>query len=101
MQKGLKYDGNKLPYELIPFKCIDAIVEIQQYGARKYLPNSWQHVKNGKQRYLAATLRHISLRQQGQIYDKESGKPHLYHALCSLMYAVWFEIKYLVKHKKT
>ena len=90
--KGMKHDQNKLPYELLPFKCIDAIVEVQRYGAKKYAPNSWQHVKNGKKRYIAATLRHISLYQQGQRYDEESGLHHLSHALCSLMYAIWFDI---------
>lgn len=94
-----KYDQDKLPYDLLPFKCIDALVEIQKFGMSKYGANTWQFVKNGKQRYLAAAMRHISLRMQGEAYDKESGKPHLSHAFCCLMYALWFDLKYLNQHK--
>lgn len=101
--KGMKYDQEKLPYDLLPMDIIDDIVRVQQYGAKKYSPNSWQHVKNGKKRYIAAALRHISQFQQGEYLDNEpggSGLPHLTHALCSLIYAHWIDKKYRKNHKK-
>lgn len=96
---GLKYDGGKLPYDLLPFSVIDSLVAVQRFGAAKYGPNNWQRIKKGKSRYIAAALRHISAVQQGQRYDEESGLPHLAHALCSLMYAEWIDQQHLRRHR--
>jgi hypothetical protein len=100
MEKGIKHDGDKLPYDLLPFEIIDGIVEVQKFGAKKYGANSWQQVKNGKRRYIAAALRHLSAVQQGKRYDPESNLPHLHHALCSLMYAAWIDKRHLKRHGK-
>jgi hypothetical protein len=100
-KEGRKDDSGKLPYELLPFSVIDDIVKVQQFGAKKYGPNNWQKVKNGKRRYIAAALRHISQFQQGERNDiGDSNLPHLAHALCSLMYAHWIDQQYLRRHKK-
>lgn len=97
---GKKEDSEKLPYHLLPFSVLDSIVKVQAFGAAKYGPNNWQRVRNGKKRYLAAALRHLSAVQQGKRYDAESGLTHLSHALCSLMYAEWIDQQHLKRHKK-
>lgn len=101
--EGKKNDQGKLPYELLPFNVIDGIVEVQKFGAAKYGPNNWQTLKDGKKRYIAAALRHISAVQQGKRFDTDgegsSGLPHLHHALCSLMYAAWFDLRHQRRHK--
>lgn len=97
---GLKYDEGKLPYHLLPFRVIDSIVKVQAFGASKYGEDNWQRVRNGKKRYIAAALRHLSAVQQGKRYDAESGLTHLSHALCSLMYAEWLDQQHLKRHKK-
>ena len=97
--KGLKHDKGKLRYELLPVDVIDDIVSVQTYGAEKYGANNWQHVSNGKQRYIAAALRHISMFQQGRRTD-ESGLHHLSHAICSLVYALWIDKQYIKRHKR-
>lgn len=96
---GRKDDAGKLPYELLPFSVIDSISAVQRYGVKKYGANTWQKVPNGKKRYIAAALRHISDHQKGKRYD-ESGETHLSHALCSLMYAEWFDQQHVKRHKK-
>lgn len=97
---GLKHDAGKLPYELMPWSVIDGISAVQRFGAKKYAPNSWQHVKNGRLRYMAAAFRHMSRIMQGERYDPESGLPHIDHALCSLMYAAWIDQQHVKRHKK-
>lgn len=97
--KGRKFDSLKLPYDLLPMSVIDSVVRVQQFGRDKYGSNTWQKVKNGKKRYVAAAMRHVSAFQQGEWLDKESKLPHLTHALCSLMYAEWIDQQYRRRHK--
>ncbi|MEN6414412.1 MAG: dATP/dGTP diphosphohydrolase domain-containing protein [Veillonellales bacterium] len=86
--KGLKYDSEKPRWELLPLDTIEEIVKVMTYGAKKYAPNNWKKVRP-KSRYFAAALRHMTAYQSGEIIDKESGLPHLTHALCSLMFLQW------------
>jgi hypothetical protein len=89
---GVKYDSGKLPYELLPFTAIDALVEVLQYGVQKYgYPGSWQTVELFDDRYFAAAMRHLSKWRQGETIDPESGLTHLQHAFCNLMFLTWNE----------
>jgi len=89
--EGIKYDDDKLRYDLLPFEAIDEVVKVLNYGAKKYAPNSWQKLDDGIERYTAALLRHISAWRQGEANDKESGLPHLSHILCNAMFLVYLE----------
>jgi len=90
---GLKYDDDKLRYDLLPFGAIDEIVSVLNYGAKKYTANSWQNVENGIERYTAALLRHISAWRQGEKFDKESGLSHLSHIGCNAMFLIYLDKK--------
>ena len=49
------------------------------FGTNKYTDNGWQEVKNGRNRYLDALLRHLFKVFMGEETDKESSLPHLAH----------------------
>lgn len=68
---------------------LDEVAGVLSDGAQKYSDHSWKEVPNGENRYLAASLRHISAHMQGEIRDSETGRPHLAHAICSLIFALW------------
>lgn len=89
--RGLKNDklDGKRRYELLPMDVMDDIVDILTYGADKYAPNNWQGVSS--ERYFAASMRHLSAWKQGEVNDKESGLPHLSHALTNLVFMRWQE----------
>lgn len=91
IQKGLKYDGGKLRWDLLPMDVIEECVKILTFGAAKYTDNSWQQVENGIERYYAAMLRHIVAYRNGDTVDEESGMPHLSHALCNIVFLIWLE----------
>lgn len=45
LDKGVKFDKDKLPVHLLPFDALMAITEIMQYGAKKYtrkFENEWE-----------------------------------------------------------
>ena len=91
MTEGKKFDQDKLPLELIDWTHITEIAEILQLGKEKYGPNNWKQLANPEYRYFAAAMRHLILWRQGEMVDAESGKSHLAHAACNLMFLSYFE----------
>ena len=83
---GRKDDSGKARFDLIPFGPLEDIAKVLTFGAKKYAPNNWQVVQDGKERYEAAMLRHIAAYKQGELNDPETGLPHLAHAGCCLMF---------------
>lgn len=92
MPKGLKFDSDKERWDLLPLAPVKMIVHILTFGARKYAPNNWQKVDNPIERYYAAMMRHIVSWREGEKLDPESGKHHLAHAGCCLLFLLWFEL---------
>ena len=87
--KGVKYDGEKPKWSLIPKGVLAQVVEVLTYGSKKYTPDNWMYVE--KSRYYDALLRHVDAFHNGEKVDPESGKHHLAHALCCLMYMLWHD----------
>jgi len=83
---GRKFDGGKLQYGLLPPAALKATVEILTFGAEKYEPDNWKYVTDSKRRYFDAMQRHLWAWKEGEINDPESGKHHLAHAMCCLMF---------------
>lgn len=84
---GLKYDGGKLRWDLLPLVVIRLIVMVMTFGAAKYAANNWQAVE--PERYWGAIFRHLDAARSGEKYDDETGLPHLAHALCCLVFLTW------------
>ena len=91
---GRKFDGNKLQYGLVPPLALKATVEILTFGAEKYEPDNWKHVPDSKRRYFDAMQRHLWAWKEGEQNDPETGKNHLAHAMCCLMFLYDHDVKY-------
>jgi hypothetical protein len=89
---GVKYDNDKPQWSLLPFKALGQVVEVLTYGAKKYAPDNWKKVPNAKQRYIDAGFRHLTAYAAGEKLDNETGKSHIAHAICCLLYLLAFEI---------
>ena len=93
---GAKHDQGKLLFGcftqgLAP--VIKGVVAVLTYGAQKYARDSWKSVPNARQRYYDAFERHINSMNIGETRDFESGLPHIFHAICNLMFVAWFDLK--------
>ncbi len=88
---GVKDDGGKLMYNLLPWKAIKGLVTVLTFGAKKYSPNGWRTVPEARERYTAALLRHIAARESGEVIDPESGLPHSWHILCNATFLAELE----------
>lgn len=92
---GMKYDGDKARMDLLldgAPGALEAVADILTFGAKKYADHSWQTVPNGKARYKAALLRHLTAHAKGELNDPESGMSHLAHAACNAMFILQLEI---------
>ena len=88
---GVKYDKDKPQWSLLPFKALTEVVEVLTYGAKKYAPDNWKKVPDAKQRYIDASFRHFTAYIGGEKLDSETGKSHLAHALCCMLFLLAFE----------
>ena len=84
---------NKLMWELLPLDVIEEAVRVYTFGARKYGPNKWQNLPDGYNRYKAALLRHLTLIDQGEHFDEESGLLHASQVLWNAIALCYFEMK--------
>ena len=83
---GRKFDGGKLEFGLLPPNALEATVDILTFGAQKYERDNWKRVPDAKRRYFDAMQRHLWAWKKGEQNDQETGKNHLAHALCCLMF---------------
>lgn len=92
MSDGQKFDDKKLDYSLMPWRAIDEVVKVLMFGAMKYNRDNWKQVTDAKRRYLSAVYRHINAYAEGDQNDEESGFKHLAHAMCCLIFILWFDL---------
>jgi len=88
------FDGDKLEYGLLPPLALEATVDVLTFGAQKYERDNWKHVPDSKRRYYDALQRHLWAWKKGEILDEESGRHHLAHAMCCLMFLYEHDIMY-------
>lgn len=89
--EGKKLDAGTRRFTLLPWSVVGEVVDVLEFGARKYAVDNWKKVPDAETRYVNAALRHVTAVIEGEKFDPESGLPHLAHAICSLMFARWFQ----------
>lgn len=89
VEEFIKFDGDKLRYDLIPASATKALAEVLTFGARKYKPNNWRNVPQEElNRYVAAAMRHFEAHRSGEYFDADSGLPHLAHCLTNIAFLI-------------
>ena len=89
---GVKDDAGKLPWALLPFDALRGIVQVLDFGQRKYAPRNWEKGMDWS-RCFDACLRHLTSWWQGEAQDPETGLSHLTHAGCCLLFLIAYEIR--------
>lgn len=88
---GVKHDSGKLPYHLISPHILNALATILEFGAKKYAPRNWEDGMDWS-RVFGALQRHMWAWWGGEKLDPETGKSHLWHAACCLMFLIHYEM---------
>lgn len=91
MMNGDKHDNGKPRWSLLPCGTIAQILAVLEHGAQKYAVDNWMHVPDAERRYYDAAMRHIDAWLHGEKNDPDSGLPHIAHAVCCLLYILWFD----------
>jgi hypothetical protein len=89
---GRKNDSEKDPWHLAPWDAFRAIVKVLAFGARKYDARNWERGMHWERVYRAA-LEHLISWWMGEDKDPETGYSHLWHAGCSIVFLIAFEIR--------
>ena len=84
---GKKFDSNKPDWTLMPWKELEEVLSILDFGANKYSRDNWKHVEPA--RYEKAAMRHLIAYITGELNDPETGKSHLAHLICNALFLMW------------
>jgi hypothetical protein len=88
---GRKDDSEKDRWDLLPWEQVGLVVKVLTRGAKRYGEDNWQQVKSARRRYMAACVRHLIAWWRGEVLDPDDGLPHLAHAICCLLFLMWFD----------
>jgi hypothetical protein len=80
---GIRFNSDKLRYDLVEPNAYRDFVEVLTDGAKKYNDDNW---KNGFswRSVIASLKRHLAAIELGEDYDPESGRLHIAHAACNV-----------------
>lgn len=93
---GRKDDADrraKPRWSLLPLRAVAVVVDVLEYGTRKYSVDGWRNVPDARTRYYDAAVRHLVAWREGEPADPESSLPHLAHACCSLLFILALELE--------
>ena len=86
---GIKFDEGKPMWNLVPLEAVQEVAKVLTMGANKYGKRNWVKLPDFEDRYMSATLRHITQHQSGELFDEESGLLHISHATCNLIFLAY------------
>jgi len=89
-KKSIKFDKDKLRYDLVPVAPLEKIVSVLTFGAGKYDDRNWENGFKWSRVY-GATQRHLNKWWGGEDLDKESRVTHLAHAACCILFLMEYE----------
>lgn len=90
VMEGRKDDQGKNRLELIPPELLTAIGSILTFGAEKYDDRNWEKGMDWGRVY-GALQRHLWAWWNGEEFDPETGKSHLWHAGCCIAFLIAYE----------
>ncbi len=94
LSTATKYDGDKVPVELLPSEALEEIAKVLAFGKKKY--DAWNWAKGFKwTRLIGAAIRHLYAYQRGEDKDPESGLSHIAHAGCCILFLLQHDLSKL------
>lgn len=89
---GVKHDGGKDPWHLMPWDAARGIAKVLAFGAGKYGERNWEKGMAWS-RCFAALQRHLTAWWEGRPSDPETGYSHLWHAGCCILFLIAYELR--------
>lgn len=73
---GMKFDQDKLRFDLIPPDALALVAAVLTFGAAKYSDRNWEQGLD-RARLVTAIERHVNALKMGEDLDPEHGQPHM------------------------
>lgn len=90
---GVKKDQGKLRWSLLPWDAVEKVVEVLEFGAKKYDDRNWEKGM-GWSRLFDADMRHkVDWWQKGEHSAKDSKIAHLAHSACDILFLLAYELR--------
>ncbi len=93
----MKYDDGKCRTDLLPVDALEEVAWILTFGADKYEDHGWEHGMDWM-RLIGACFRHIFAWIGGQDNDPETGRSHIAHACCCLLFILAYIKRGMVEY---
>lgn len=85
---GTRYNSGKPKWSLVPQSALLPMVEVLEFGAKKYAAFNWQ--KGLKVTEICESLkRHLDSFMEGEDIDPESLLSHIGHIQCNSLFLSW------------
>lgn len=81
-QPGLRFNENKLRFDLLHPTAQEGIVKVLTSGSIKYAPRNWEKGMSWSS-VIASLKRHLNAFEKGEDYDHETGLLHIDHLQCN------------------
>ena len=81
---AIKNDSGKTEFHHMPLEALEQVSSVFMFGASKYQEYNYRGGFKYS-RLFNASLRHLFAFWKGENNDKESGLPHLAHAVCCIL----------------
>ena len=86
--RGERKNSGKPKWSLVPQSALLPMVEVLEFGAKKYEPFNWQ--KGLSVTEICESLkRHLDAFMEGEDNDPESGLSHIGHLQCNALFLSW------------
>ncbi len=84
-----RFNTGKKKWSLVHFKSLDPMVDVLEFGAKKYSADNWKAGLDKKE-VLESMMRHLAALMDGEEIDPESNLPHIGHIQCNAMFYEYF-----------
>ena len=89
---GLRFNQDKLRWDLLPLPAIEQVIKVFTHGSKKYKPYNWYRGMEYSISY-ASGQRHRASWWLGETLDKESKLHHLAHSITNDLFNLTFELE--------
>lgn len=88
---GVKFDSDKVRWDLLPVEALEELAKVYTFGASKYSDRNWEKGLDYNRIYRAA-IHHITDFWMGKNKDDESGLHSLAHCAFNVLALLHFEL---------
>ena len=89
---AIRYSAGKPRWDLLPYDAVEEVVGVLSAGAIEYGDHNWLLGFPWMDVY-ASTMRHMVRWVLGQNLDEKSGRPHLAHAACNVLFLLTYYLR--------